>query len=57
MNDIIKNLKESPLYNLSLANKELFHSNFIAWFGEKYPTYFINLINKLLPEKENDLFA
>ncbi len=57
MNDIIKNLKESPLYNLSLANKELFHSNFIAWFGEKYPTYFINLINKLLPEKENDWFA
>lgn len=25
------NLKASPLYNLSLGSKELFHSNFIAW--------------------------
>jgi hypothetical protein len=49
-------LKESPLYNLSMANKELFHSNFIAWFGKMYPTHFINLINKLLPEKENNWF-
>lgn len=27
----IKSLKESPLFNLSLASKELFHSNFIDW--------------------------
>ena len=52
----IEKLKESPLYNLSMANKELFHSNFIAWFGKMYPTHFINLINKLLPEKENNWF-
>ena len=32
----IKKLKESPLFNLSLASKELFHSNFLAWVVETY---------------------
>ena len=41
-------MKESPLFNLSMANKELFHSNFIAWFGNNYKKEFINLINLLL---------
>lgn len=40
MENKIKDLKESPLYNLSLVNKELFHSNFIAWFGKTYPAYY-----------------
>ncbi|MBR5822928.1 MAG: PD-(D/E)XK nuclease family protein [Paludibacteraceae bacterium] len=40
-------LTKSPLFNLSLANKELFHSNFIAWFGTMYPSYFISLINNI----------
>lgn len=53
METIINKLKESPLYNLSMANKELFHSNFIAWFGKKYPALFIELINKLLPNRYN----
>ena len=26
-------LKESPMFQLSLASKELFHSNFLAWIG------------------------
>lgn len=30
-------LKESPLFQLSLANKELFHSNFLAFLIEKNP--------------------
>jgi hypothetical protein len=30
-------LKKSPIFNLSLSSKELFHSNFIAWVVETYP--------------------
>ena len=48
---IINTLKQSPLYNLSLANKELFHSNFIAWFGRVYPKLFRDFINDLLEDK------
>lgn len=48
MKTLEANLKDSPLFNLSLTNKELFHSNFIAWLGEQYPNIFVELINKLL---------
>lgn len=48
----IKGLKKSPLFNLSLTNKELFHSNFIAWFGKLYPEFFIQLISDLLGENK-----
>lgn len=44
----VKLLKDSPLYNLSMANKELFHSNFLAWFGNIYKIEFNWLINQLL---------
>lgn len=39
MNTSEKNevLKKSPLFNASLASKELFHSNFLAWVFETYP--------------------
>lgn len=37
-------LKSSPLFNLSLVNKELFHSNFLAWFGREYDSLFKDLI-------------
>lgn len=33
-------LKKSPLFNLSLSSKELFHSNFLAWLAEQYPESF-----------------
>ena len=52
MENKIKDIKESPLYNLSLVNKELFHSNFIAWFGKTYPKLFIVLIEELLGGKK-----
>jgi hypothetical protein len=32
-------LRRSPLCNLSLASKELFHSNFLAWLCETYPAH------------------
>ncbi len=31
-------LKNSPMFQLSLSSKELFHSNFIAWLCERYPS-------------------
>jgi hypothetical protein len=33
----VNDLRASPLFNLSLASKELFHSNFLAWLCECYP--------------------
>lgn len=46
INKIIE-LKSSPIFNLSLSSKELFHSNFIAWICDNYPNEFGNiLINK-----------
>ncbi len=35
----VTNLKKSPIFNMSLSSKELFHSNFIAWILETYPVY------------------
>jgi hypothetical protein len=35
--NIIDTLKKSPLFNLSLTSRELFHSNFLAWLAETYP--------------------
>lgn len=46
-----KKLISSPLFKLSMTNKELFHSNFIAWFGEEYPVLFCRVVNLLLDEK------
>lgn len=49
---ILANILNSPLFNLSLTNKELFHSNFIAWFGKFYPGLFVKLICHLLQENK-----
>ncbi len=37
LEQVIDALKSSPMFQLSLASKELFHSNFIAWLCESYP--------------------
>ena len=37
--DLIAILKESPLFNLSLSSKELFHSNFLWWLGSNERTF------------------
>lgn len=37
LDPILRALKDSPLFQLSLASKELFHSNFLAWLCETYP--------------------
>ena len=36
MEKIIASLLESPLFNLSLSSKELFHSNLLYWIGKNY---------------------
>lgn len=42
-------LEASPMYNLSLSSKELFHSNFLAWLGNNLTTkpFFESIINQL----------
>lgn len=40
MTELITELKKSPLFNLSLSSKELFHSNFIAWVCDEYQSAF-----------------
>ena len=34
-------LMASPLFQLSLSSKELFHSNFLYWLGKQYPRLFV----------------
>ena len=53
MNIFYQLLKDSPLFNLSLADKELFHSNFLAWLSEKSETrpLFIHCIKQLSKQK------
>lgn len=51
----IKYLKTSPMFNLSLSSKELFHSNFLYWIWKLDPTAFKCLIEKLLNVSPDDL--
>lgn len=34
METFVENLKNNPIFQLSLSSKELFHSNFLAWLAE-----------------------
>lgn len=45
--NVIGALKKSPMFNLSLSSKELFHSNFLYWIAQKDKAVFKTLINKL----------
>lgn len=40
-------LSSSPLFNLSLSSKELFHSNFLAWLAQHYPDFFVEICKEL----------
>jgi hypothetical protein len=49
----LDSLKQSPLFQLSLASKELFHSNFIGWCCEVWPEQTAKIWSELvdgLPE-------
>ena len=41
------NLKLSPMFNLSMASKELFHSNMLYWISQVYPNEFKQVLNSL----------
>ena len=40
-------LKSSPIFNLSMASKELFHSNMLYWISIVYPEEFKNIMKCL----------
>lgn len=42
-------LEASPMYNMSLSSKELFHSNLLAWLGntQKTKAFFVEIVDKL----------
>lgn len=48
MEEIFNELKESPLYNLSMSSLENFHTNFLVWLGNTYPKETLNLLNIML---------
>ncbi len=50
---IVKDLKKSPLFQLSLSSKELFHSNFIYWLISTYTAEFSGLFSRFLTERDN----
>lgn len=49
---VVSDLKASPLFSLSLSSKELFHSNFLAWLGNNDSTkqFFVEVINELVKD-------
>ncbi len=51
--DCISFLKSSPMFQMSLGSKELFHSNFLKWLFETYPTS-IQILN--LQKIDNEEF-
>jgi hypothetical protein len=48
---VAESLGSSPLFNLSLSSKELFHSNFLAWLCQAYPRSAGKLFSAYLPDR------
>lgn len=48
---IAKKLEASPMFQLSLSSKELFHSNFLYWIWKCSPDAFKAVIGGLIGEK------
>lgn len=55
-NNIIKTLNRSPLFNLSLSSKELFHSNFLAWLFDTYSEEALLILSELIDDKMSSFF-
>ena len=49
IDNIRAELEPSPMYNMSLSSKELFHSNLLAWLGNTQETkaFFVDIVDKL----------
>ena len=43
----IEKLEKSPMFQLSLASKELFHTNFLYWLEMAEPDIFKNVMKKM----------
>ncbi len=56
MENVINSLRRSPLFNLSLSSKELFHSNFLYWIAKNYPLEFGELFIEFLSVSSEDLY-
>lgn len=56
--EIINKLKQSSVYNMSLHNKELFHSNFWWWLMDNYPEFipvFFPIGENILKDKKKNI--
>ncbi|MEZ6055785.1 MAG: PD-(D/E)XK nuclease family protein [Planctomycetaceae bacterium] len=53
--DVIDKLNASPLFQLSLASKELFHSNLLAWLCTAYSDLVMPLFARFLPQQPDVL--
>lgn len=53
---MISTLKQSPMFQLSLSSKELFHSNFISWLIINYKEEFSPLLSVFIENKHNRNF-
>lgn len=53
--DVLSKLTCSPLFQLSLGSKELFHSNFLAWLCESYPDQTAKIFSRFLPQQPTAL--
>lgn len=52
--ELTKNLKSSPIYNMSQDSLENFHTSFLCWLGNTYPENFIKLFNIKNFDKNKD---
>jgi hypothetical protein len=48
---IKERLKSNPIYALSLGSRELFHSNFLGWMCDNYPSMIAVFFDVAMPEK------
>ena len=48
-------LKKSPIFNLSLGSKELFHSNFIDWLAKNYPQESAKIFARFIKNQSGDI--
>lgn len=55
INEILKNLKNNPIFKMSLGSKELFHSNFLEYLWEVNNLMFVRIINTLLSNTDKQL--
>ena len=53
--EMIERLQNSPMFQLSLASKELFHSNFLYWLWKAEGDIFWSVMNYFGIERDNEI--